>query len=697
MLKIRILLPLVVAALALTAIVFAGLEARDAFLRRQRSEAFLSVNRISLLLLKSAGHWALERGQTNSALSAPAAADSTRRGALDQARREGDAAFDEAIVAIQQVPEMAAGAAAIADAQRAMAAHKELRSRIDQAIDLPAAGRDPQLVRSAFAAMTRSIDSSATSLRQTLETLTDAPSAPLSKMVTMRHLVSVMGENAGRERGYLVGLVSARAKLSADNIRDLAGFRGQIDLAWPMITTLRQRADTPREVAAAIESVEAGYFGAYGKIRGDVLAAGDSGNYPLAGPDYFAKATAGVDSILSLARAIGTEADAEAAQDAARSTSRLITALVALGGALALVLVSLWITFIRILRPLTELGGALRKLAQGQLDLVLPGLDRKDEIGDMAQAVEALKVHAAAKAREEAEAKMQQESQAAAQRRADMHKLADDFEGAVGEIIETVSSAATELNASAETLSSNAAHAQHLTVQVASASEEASTNVQSVASASEEMTASVDEISRQVQSSAQIAAEAVQQAAHTNHRVEALSQAASRIGDVVELINSIASQTNLLALNATIEAARAGEAGRGFAVVAAEVKALAEQTSKATGEIGQQVASIQAATHESVDAIKAISGTIERMSEIAAMIASAVEEQGAATREISRNIQQASEGTRAVSANIIEVEHGAAGTGTAAAEVLSAANALAGESNRLKLEVGKFLHTVRVA
>jgi methyl-accepting chemotaxis protein len=194
-----------------------------------------------------------------------------------------------------------------------------------------------------------------------------------------------------------------------------------------------------------------------------------------------------------------------------------------------------------------------------------------------------------------------------------------------------------------------------------------------------------------------VASEAVGQARTTTDRVGELSKAATRIGDVVELINTIAGQTNLLALNATIEAARAGEAGRGFAVVASEVKALAEQTAKATGEIGQQISGIQAATQDSVTAISAISNTIEKLSEISSTIAAAVEEQGAATQEISRNVQQAAEGTHQVSANITDVQRGASETGSASSQVLAAAQSLSGDSNRLKLEVGKFLTTVRAA
>jgi methyl-accepting chemotaxis protein len=389
--------------------------------------------------------------------------------------------------------------------------------------------------------------------------------------------------------------------------------------------------------------------------------------------------------------------EAESAQGASEMATAEWEAL-ALGiGTILLLIGSSIFSYFTISRPMRALSVSMEELAGGNFAVVLPGLGRKDELGAVAGAVEKFKVVSEQKAREEAEAKIKQDQIAAQQRKADMVKLANSFEAAVGEIVETVSSASTELEASAGTLTSTAERAQEVTTMVAAASEEASTNVQSVASATEELSSSVNEISRQVQESARMAGEAVDQARATNDRVGELSKAAARIGDVVELINTIAGQTNLLALNATIEAARAGEAGRGFAVVASEVKALAEQTAKATGEISQQITGIQGATQESVHAIKEISGTIERLSEIASTIAAAVEEQGAATQEISRNVQQAAHGTQQVSSNITDVQRGASETGSASAQVLSAAQSLSSDSNRLKLEVGKFLDSVRAA
>ncbi|MBR0717429.1 methyl-accepting chemotaxis protein [Bradyrhizobium liaoningense] len=337
----------------------------------------------------------------------------------------------------------------------------------------------------------------------------------------------------------------------------------------------------------------------------------------------------------------------------------------------------------------------MQALGKGDLTAEVSHRGEKTEIGAMADVLQVFKEALIAKKAADEAAAADAEAKIERGRRVD--NVTREFEAMIGEIVQTVSSASTQLEASASTLTATADRSQQMATTVAAASEEASTNVQSVASATEEMASSVGEISRQVQESARMAGDAVGQARTTSERVSELLKAASRIGDVVELINTIAGQTNLLALNATIEAARAGEAGRGFAVVASEVKALAEQTAKATGEIGQQITGIQAATNDSVSAIKEISSTIERLSEISSAIAAAVEEQGAATQEISRNVQQAAHGTQQVSSNITDVQRGATETGTASSQVLSAARMLSNDSGRLKDEVSKFLANVRAA
>jgi methyl-accepting chemotaxis protein len=347
-------------------------------------------------------------------------------------------------------------------------------------------------------------------------------------------------------------------------------------------------------------------------------------------------------------------------------------------------------------QPIAAITRAMRDISGGDFKVDVPGLGRSDEIGEMGAAVEVFRKNGIEVERLRAEA-AEQERHAAEMRKKAMHDLADQFQAAVGEIIESVSSASTELEAAANTLTKTAEVTQARSGSVASASEQASVNVNSVASAAEQLGATVGEISRQVQESSKIAQDAVKQAEQTNQRITELSKSADRIGDVLKLITAIAEQTNLLALNATIEAARAGEAGKGFAVVAQEVKALAAQTAKATDEIATQITGMQGATAESVLVIREIGETIRRISEIASAIAAGVEQQGAATQEISRSVQQAAEGTKQVATDIGEVNHGAAETGSASVQVLSAAQSLSKESTHLKGEVDKFMGTVRAA
>ena len=346
--------------------------------------------------------------------------------------------------------------------------------------------------------------------------------------------------------------------------------------------------------------------------------------------------------------------------------------------------------------PLGRMTAVMSRLAAGDTAVEIPAVRRRDEIGAIARAVDVFKTNALARLRLEADQEAVKTAAAAAQK-ASMDRTADTFEAKFGGLVSVLSSAATELEATARGMSGTALQTTGQAATVASAAAEASVGVNTVAAAAEELTASIGEISRQVAQSSRITGQAVADAQRTDTIVQALAEGAERIGHVVGLITNIAGQTNLLALKATIEAARAGDAGKGFAVVASEVKSLANQTAKATEEIGAQIAQIQSATKEAVSAIRGITGTIEEVSSIAMSIAAAVEEQGSATAEIARNVQQTARSAQDVTANISGVSMAATETGGAADQVLSAAADLSRQAERLTTEVGSFIAQVRAA
>jgi methyl-accepting chemotaxis protein len=346
-------------------------------------------------------------------------------------------------------------------------------------------------------------------------------------------------------------------------------------------------------------------------------------------------------------------------------------------------------------QPITAMTEAMKRLAGHDLKTEIVGVERKDEIGAMAGAVQVFKDNMIEADRLTAAQKTEQ--QAKEKRAQTLDRLTKNFEAKVRELVGTLSSAATEMEATAQSMTATADETNKQSMTVASATEQASANVQTVATASEELSSSIQEIARQVAQSSKIAMKAVDDAKRTDATVQELATGAQKIGEVVNLIQSIASQTNLLALNATIEAARAGEAGKGFAVVASEVKALANQTAKATDEISTQIGQIQDSTKQAVDAIRGIAQTIDEISQIATAIASAVEQQGSATKEIARNVQEAAHGTQEVASNIGRVKDGSAATGAAASQVLGAAGGLAQQAQSLSRAVDSFLTDVKAA
>ncbi|MBV8835942.1 MAG: HAMP domain-containing protein [Alphaproteobacteria bacterium] len=496
----------------------------------------------------------------------------------------------------------------------------------------------------------------------------------------------------------VLAALGKRQPLSQEQQAAIQVAHGRALALWQLVRESANRAGAPDELKAAYEKAQAGFFNhpVAQKFDGLVksLSAGEV-------PDVTSAALGGeMIGPVSLPGAVAGVATSLITRHAEQATADARMNLIVYGALLALA-VSFGIggfrlIQVRVSRPITAIAQVMRQVAANDLSVQVPCTERGDEIGQMANAVLVFKDNMAESERLRAE-QAGSEQRMAAQRKADMQKLANEFQAAVGNIVETVSTASTQLETAANSLTKTAETTQQLSTSVASASEEASANVNSVASASEQLTGSVGEIGRQVGESSKIAGEAVQQARKTDARIAELSSAASRIGDVVKLITAIAEQTNLLALNATIEAARAGEAGRGFAVVAQEVKALAAQTAKATDEIGSQIVGMQNATQESVAAIKEIGDTIDRMSAIAEAITGTVEQQGAAIQEISRNVQQAAIGTGEVASNITSVSRGASETGTASTQVLESARSLSRQSGQLKTEVDRFLSTVRAA
>ena len=637
----------------------------------------------------------LERLVTNNALQAAAPADASLTGKIENHRKIIKEFYEPGLAAIEQ-REFPDKQALLQDLKSKIQKANDYRKEADAAIKLPGAQREESLRKTFVPVLTDAVNAS---LRLWYVALysTAKGDAELEKLASMKEIGWKMREFSGLERANVAGAIVSGSAIPADRLAANADFRARVNALWGMLQNLSQDPATHPKITEAMRQAQELYFKGFLPLSDEMRKAGEAGKYPITAAQWVDRTNPQIDSLLSVMHAAALASESHAATVMERSYRDFMMQLGLLVISVLIALVSVLAVIVQVTRPLSKLAAVMRELAEGNFDVILPGLGRRDEIGAVARAVDAFKVKAAERAQREAEAKAAEAQTMSAQRKADMHKLADQFQAAVGQIVDTVSSASNELEAAASTLTKTAEVTQQLSGSVAAASEQATANVQSVASATEEMTSSVNEISRQVQESSKIAGEAVKQAQQTDVRITELSQAAGRIGDVVKLITAIAEQTNLLALNATIEAARAGEAGRGFAVVASEVKQLASQTAKATEEISTQIASMQMATQDSVAAIKEIGGTIARISDIASTIAAAVEEQGAATQEIARNVGQAAKGTAQVASNITDVNRGAGETGSASSQVISLAQSLSSESSRLKVEVDKFLSTVRAA
>jgi methyl-accepting chemotaxis protein len=570
-----------------------------------------------------------------------------------------------------------------------------IRKEVDPALRVPLSNRRPNIAADFNLASTDLVDR-LEGMFAVLDEKVRMIDAETSELIEIKQLAWLARDGIGLERNFLSeGLIAGTFSPAA--LKRTIELRAQAEVTWPLVRQLATRADIPKEVAEAVRAAHEEAFAKYEQIRRAVYEAIVSGQPARASADDVIKnSNMALDRLAQVSNAALTAAERRAALKFDDANRSLILHSTILALALLVGLVGFAVVVRRVTGPIRAITAIMRRLANGDATVAIPGTTRRDEIGEMAAAVEIFKENAIERQRLAME-HMSTEQRAANQRKVELHRFADHFEGVLGQIVKAVSSSADELHAVATTLVETAQTTQELAEKVAIASQDASKNVLSVSSTTDEMTSSATDISLRANQAATIAREAVAQAAKTNASVSELSFAGERIGAVVKLISDIAGQTNLLALNATIEAARAGEAGRGFAVVASEVKSLATQTGSATKEIGKQIAGMQTATQEAVVTIKDIDATIAKVCEISAVIHDAIQQHAAATQEIARYADDAGKQTIEVARNVSSVSHKAFETGSASAQVLSATRALSEEASKLRAEVDKFLAELRAA
>src|SRR5215813_4953463 len=636
----------------------------------------------------------MERLATNNGLQAAEPANGAVLAEIATRRKAVKENFDSGLALIER-RDFPDKQSLLQDLKAVMQKANDYRERADAALKLARESRSEALRSNYIPVITDQVNAALKVWYSAL--YSTAKSDPvLARLATIKELGFNMRDIAGLERSNIAQSISAGIPISADKMTANAAFRAQVDAMWNQLQHLTLDDDTHPAIRTAMASAREHYFKNFRALADDMNKASDAGGtYTMETLQWVNTTTPQLGTLLEVMYAASKASEQVTASALERSLRNLLIMIGLLVLVIAIALACLWIVSARITRPLVELSKVTERLANNDTAVDIPDANRKDELGMMASALAHFRTNLIEAGRLRADrASVRSEKE---ERHRVITTAIQAFETTVSGIVHAVSTAATELERAASSLSQTANTTQQLANSVAESSGQASSNVQSVAVSTDEMSASINEISRQVDDSSRIAAEAVKQAARADTSITELSHAAAHIGDVVKLITAIAEQTNLLALNATIEAARAGEAGRGFAVVAQEVKALAAQTAKATDEIGTQISGMQTATQDSVAAIKEISGTINRISDIASSISAAVEEQGAATAEIARNVQQAAQGTAQVATNITDVRTGAGETGSTSAQVLSSAQALSHESGKLKQEVDKFLTTVRAA
>ena len=693
-LSIRTILGLLIGAMALLLIALslgALLEATHRFTDARRIAPVALGSQQLFASLVSAK---VERGTLALVLGADAAVDAVGETRIADNRRVAEKSYADAMVRLGAID--LPGLSRIIETLRAT--HDALaaaRPRADAASRQAKAARDAGTVQEVLKAYQSSLDA-IIAAGEFVEASSKLVDPVIDQLLSAKQAAWAMRTYAGSAIFRVENAVASGKSWSTADIVGVAEDHGRAAFAWATLDDVAARADSPKSLVEAIGKIRRDYLGyANGDLKTyvDTLTLGkqlDMSLHEVQGRDAAAMApivdTANVALNLMVARA-------DDQTSLARSSLLLNGAMML--AAVGFTIAGFLIANRRVSRPIQMMTGAMRRLAERDMTVMIPGSGRGDEIGAMAAAVQVFKDNMI-EADRLAEAQRAEQTQKEA-RSTHIERLNTDFDSSARDALASLANAATELRTTAGGMSNNSDVASKQAGAVAAASDQTSANVQTVAAATEQLSASIQEISRQIAQSSTIAGQAVSEAAETSATMRTLADAAQKIGDVVRLINDIASQTNLLALNATIEAARAGEAGKGFAVVASEVKSLATQTARATEDISAQIAAMQDSTGAAVTAIERIDTTIGRMNDIATSIAAAMDQQGAATQEIARNVQEAARGTAEVSSNIGGLSQAVDETGVASIDVLSAADELGRQAETLRVRVGTFLADIRAA